>query len=106
MKTRTIHLPVVCGVPGMTLALAITDRAERTLFAAGTVLDADILGRLNKRGIEAAAVLVTDTRNAATIEAELIAARTRTLQIFRGTGTAARDALQAAILDHREASAR
>lgn len=106
MKTRTIHLPVLCVVPGMILALAITDRSERTLFAAGTILDADMLNRLNKRGIESVAVLVTDTRDAAAIEAELVAAKIRVLQIFRGTGTAARDALQAAVLNHREADAR
>ena len=106
MKTRTIHLPVLCVVPGMTLALAITDRTERTLFTAGTVLDADMLNRLNKRGVESVAVLVTDTRDAAAIEEELVVARTRVLHIFRGTGTAARDALQAAVLNHREEGAR
>lgn len=102
MKSRTIHLPILCVVPGMTLASALSDRQGRVLFAAGTVLDAVMLDRLNKRGIESVASHVVDTRDAETITEEVLAAESRVQQIFRGPGSTARDDLQAAILKHRE----
>jgi hypothetical protein len=106
MKLRTIYLPILCVLPGMTLALPITDRAGRTLFAAGTVLDAVMLDRLNKRGIESVAAQVADTRDAATIEEEVRVAAARVQQIFRGHGSATRGALQSVILNYREEGAR
>lgn len=106
MKSRMIHLPILCAAPGMTLALAITDRAGRTLFTAGTVLDAAMLDRLSKRGIESLATLVADTRDAAVIEEEVRSAESRVLQIFRGSGSAARTTLQSVILAHRTEGAR
>jgi hypothetical protein len=86
----------------MTLASALSDRQGRVLFAAGTVLDAVMLDRLNKRGIESVAAHVVDTRDAETITEEVLAAESRVQQIFRGPGSTARDDLQAAILKHRE----
>lgn len=106
MKSRTIHLPILSAAPGMVLALPITDHAGRTLFAAGTELDAETLDRLNKRGVESVAAQVIDTRDAEAVDKELIAAESRVRQIFRGAGSPARDALQAAILRHREENAR
>lgn len=106
MKSRTVHLPILSVEPGMVLALPITDHAGRILFAAGTELDAEMLDRLNKRGVESLAAQVIDTRDAETIDKELIAAESRVRQIFRGAGSPARDALQAAILRHREENAR
>lgn len=102
MKSRTIHLPILSVLPGMVLALPITDHAGRTLFAAGTELDAEMLDRLNKRGVESLAAQVIDTRDAQTTAEEVLAAESRVRKIFRGIGSPARDALQAAILRHRE----
>jgi hypothetical protein len=102
MKSRTIHLPILCVVPGMTLASAVSDRQGRVLFAAGTVLDAVMLDRLHKRGIEAVAAYLIDTRDAETIDEEVLAAESRVQQIFRGPGSGARDDLRAAILAHRK----
>ena len=106
MKSRTIHLPILCVVPGMTLASALSDRQGRVLFAAGTVLDAVMLDRLNKRGIESVAANVVDTRDTATISEEVLAAESRVQQIFRGAGSAAREELQIAVLAYREEGAR
>jgi len=106
MKSRTIHLPILSVVPGMALALPITDHAGRTLFAAGTELDAEMLDRLNKRGVESLAAQIIDARDTETIAQELLAAELRVRKIFRGAGSPARDALQAAILRHREEGAR
>ena len=106
MKSRTIHLPILCVVPGMTLASALSDRQGRVLFAAGTVLDSAMLDRLNKRGIESIAANVMDTRNAETIAEEVLAAEFRVQQIFRGSGSVARESLQAAVLEYREEEAR
>ena len=105
-KSRTIHLPILCVVPGMTLASALSDRQGRVLFAAGTVLDAVMLDRLNKRGIESVAANVVDTRDTATISEEVLAAESRVQQIFRGAGSAAREELQIAVLAYREEGAR
>jgi hypothetical protein len=105
MKSRTIHLPILCVVPGMTLASALTDRAGRTLFAAATVLDAVMLDRLNKRGIESVAVHVVDTRDAETIDAEVRTAETRVRQIFCDSGGTALDVLQDAVLAFRREGA-
>lgn len=106
MKSRTIHLPILSAVPGMVLSLPITDHAGRTLFAAGTELDAEMLDRLNKRGIESLTAQVIDTRDAETIARELQAAESRVRKIFRGAGSPARDALQTAVLRHREEDTR
>lgn len=106
MKLRTIRLPILCAVAGMTLSAAIQDRAGRTLFAAGTVLDEDMLDRLNKRGIESLAVQIVDTRDAATIDEEVCTAQERVRHLFRGSGSSARAALQAALLAFRDASLR
>ena len=106
MKSRIIHLPILSVTPGMVLALPIMDHAGRTLFAAGTELDAEMLDRLNKRGVETLAAQVIDTRDAESIDRELQAAESRVRKIFRGTGSPARDALQAAVLRHREEDTR
>jgi hypothetical protein len=105
MKSRTIHLPILCVVPGMTLAESLLDRQGRILFAAGTILDAVMLDRLNKRGIESLAALITDTRDAGTINQEVLAAESKVLLLFRGPGSEARQALQVAILDYRKTGA-
>lgn len=106
MKSRILHLPIICVESGMTLALAVVDRAGRTLCAAGTVLDTEMLSRLNKRGIESIAVSVIDTRTPEIIAEEIQNAEVRVTHIFRGTGSPARDALQAAILAYRREIAR
>ena len=104
MKTRALCLSPGRVAPGMTLARAVTDREGNTLLAAGAVLDSAMLDRLIRRGVEAMAVLVADTRDADAIASELAAAEARVAYIFRGQGSAARQALHAAILDYRRES--
>ena len=106
MKSRTIFLPPGRVAPGMTLAAAVLDHEHHTLLSAGTVLDTSTLDRLSRRGIEAIAVLLLDTRDAETIARELGDAETRVANIFRGTGSPARDALHAAVLHFRQESIR
>ncbi len=106
MKLRTIRLPILCVVAGMTLAAAVQDRAGRMLFAAGTELDEDMLDRLNKRGIESLAVQIVDTRDAFIIDEEVRTAQERVRYLFRGSGSSARAVLQAELLAYRDASLR
>lgn len=106
MKSRTIFLPPGRVAPGMTLAAQVIDKDGHALLAAGTVLDASILDRLSRRGIEAMAVLLLDTRDEAVIAEELLRVEERIAQIFRGTGSPARNALHAAVLNFRQESTR
>ena len=101
MKTRALCLSPGRVAPGMTLARAVTDREGNTLLAAGAVLDSAMLDRLIRRGVEAMAVLVADTRDADAIASELAAAEARIAYIFRGQGSESRNALQKAVLDYR-----
>ena len=78
-----------------------TDREGNTLLAAGAVIDSAMLDRLIRRGVEAMAVLVADTRDADAIASELAAAEARVAYIFRGQGSESRNALQKAVLDYR-----
>ncbi len=106
MKLRMICLAPGCVAPGMTLASAAMDQEGRVLLAEGTVLDHATLDRLSRRGIEAIAVLVPDTRDAETIAQELRLVESRVAQIFRGSGSAARQELQASVLGYRRESTR
>ena len=101
MKSRIICLAPGRVAPGMALAAAATDREGRVLLAAGAVLDTGMLDRLNRRGVEAVFVHLLDTRNAETIAHELQLAESRVAQIFRGSGSPARQSLQSAILSYR-----
>ena len=106
MKSRTIFLPPGRVAPGMTLAAPVIDKDSHALLAAGAVLDASMLDRLSRRGIEAIAVLLLDTRDEATIANELLSVEARIAQIFRGTGSPAKHALHAAVLNFRQESTR
>lgn len=102
MKYRTITLAPGRVAPGMALAASIVDKDGNALLTTGTVLDAGTLDRLSRRGIEAIAVHLLDTRDAATIAQELQRAEARVAQIFRGSGSAARAQLQATMLHYRQ----
>ena len=106
MKWRTLCFAPARVTPGMELAKAVIDRDGHALLASGTVLDAEILGRLIRRGIESIAVLVQDTRDDQTIAHELRLAEERVETIFRGSGSPARAALHAAVLNFRRESAK
>jgi hypothetical protein len=101
MKVRTLHFAPARVTPGTKLAKAVNDRDGHALLAAGSVLDAEILDRLIRRGVESVAVLVQDTRDEETIATELRLAEERVAAIFRGSGNPARAVLQAAILNYR-----
>jgi len=104
MKLRTLHFAPARVTPGMELAKAITDRDGHALLASGTVLDAEILDRLIRRGVESVAVFVQDTRDEETIANELRLAEERVGAIFRGPGSPARAVLHAAVLSYRRES--
>jgi DNA helicase IV len=102
MKFRTISLAPGRAAAGMILAGAVIDREGHSLLAAGTVLDASIIDRLSRRGIESIAVNVPDTRSPETIAEALRLAEARVALIFRGDGNAARAQLHSAVLHYRQ----
>lgn len=106
MKLRTIFLAPGRVAPGMTLAEPVLDKAGHRLLSSGTILDTVTLDHLSRRGVEAIAVLLPDTRDEETIAKEISAAESRVADIFRGSGSAARDALQSAVLQFRRDSTR
>lgn len=107
MKTRIVCLAPGRVAPGMTLAAAALDRARHALLSAGTVLDAAMLDRLSRRGVEAVTVHVADPRDAETIARELREAEARVALIFRGAGSSpAREELHSAVLHYRRENAR
>lgn len=101
MKSRSIFFAPGRAAPGMTLAKAISDREGHALLAAGTVLTAEILDRLIRRGVQTLCVQVLDARDDETIACELATASNRVATIFRGPGSPARDELRQAILNYR-----
>ena len=101
MKLRTLHFSPARVTPGMELAKAVTDRDGHALLALGTALDAEILDRLIRRGVESVAVLAQDTRDEETIANELRVAEERVEAVFRGSGSPARAELHAAVLKYR-----
>ena len=101
MKSRSIFFAPGRAAPGMTLAKAICDRDGKTLLATGTVLTAEILDRLIRRGVPALCVQVLDARDDETIASELATASARVEAIFRGPGSSAREELHQAILNYR-----
>ena len=100
-RYRSICLAPGRAAPGITRARTIADREGNTLLIAGTVLDHSMLERLTRRGVNAISVLIPDTRDANAIAAEQHAIRSRIETIFRGSGSPAREALRAAVLDFR-----
>lgn len=104
MKLRTLYFAPARVTPGMLLAKAITDRDGHALLAVGAVLDEEVLDRLIRRGVESVAVLVQDHRDEETIATELKLAEERVDVIFRGSGSAARAELRAAVLNFRRES--
>ncbi len=102
MKSRNIFFAPGRAAPGMTLAKAIADRDGNTLLAAGTVLTAEILDRLIRRGVQTLCAQVLDARDDETIAGELATANARVATIFRGPGSAARDELRQVILSYRQ----
>lgn len=106
MKMRTVCLAPSRAAPGMTLAAAATDHEGHVLLTAGTVIEAEMLDRLVRRGVECIVVEVVDTRDAASIAAEVASVEARIAHIFRGPGSPARQALHEAVLAFRQECAR
>lgn len=101
MKSRTVCFSPGCIAPGMTLAKPVIDRDGKTLLAADTDLDLETIDRLIRRGVETVWIQVLDTRDEQTIADDLATAQSRIERIFRGTGSAARQALRAAVMQYR-----
>ena len=106
MKSRTLYFPPGGIAPGMTLAKTIVDHDGHALLTEGTVLTLKMLDRLIRRGIEAVAVAVIDTRDDETIARELETSESRVNSIFRGPGSPARERLRATILNYRQECAK
>ena len=101
MRMRNVCLAPGLVTPGMTLAKAVNGRDGQPLLAAGAELDANVLERLIRRGVEIVWVAIPDERDDETIALELRAAEARIETIFRGQNSPARSALRQAILDYR-----
>lgn len=101
MKTRSLCFAPGRVIPGMALAAPVVGHDGHTLLAAGTALDAEMLDRLIRRGVETVHVLVVDARDEATIALEVRAAEARVTDIFRQPGSLARQALQESVLAFR-----
>lgn len=106
MKNRTLYFPPGGIAPGMTLAKTIVDRDGHALLTAGTVLTTEMLDRLIRRGVEAIAIAVIDTRDDETIARELETSAARVDKIFRGAGSLAREQLRTTILNYRRECAK
>ena len=104
MKTRIVCLAPGRVPAGAALARTITDRSGHTLLAAGAPLDASVLDRLSRRGVEALCVEMPDQRDAGEIEKELREAEARVTHIFRGPGSATREMLRSLVLAFRQES--
>ena len=104
MKMRNVCLSPGLVTPGMTLTNAVNGRDGSQLLAAGTELEAEILERLIRRGVETVWVETRDDRDEQTIAMELHNAEERVATIFRGPGSPARQELQAVVLNYRRES--
>lgn len=104
MKMRNVCLSPGLVAPGMTLANPVNGHDGQPLLAAGAELDADMLERLIRRGVEAIWVATPDDRDTDTIALELRNAEARITTIFRGPGSPAREALRRAIQEYRQES--
>lgn len=105
MKTRIVCLPPGQLQPGMTVASPVTGAQGGVLLAAGAELDDHALAQLRRRNIEFVTVSVPDSRDEASIAHDLEAATTRVDFIFRGDGSACRQALRQTILSYRRKQA-
>lgn len=88
--------------PGMHLHRDVRLPDGRVLLPAGSVLDADMIARLQQRGIEYLHVAVPDPRSPAEVAAEAAALARRVEFIFRGESTAARLSLQQIVQGYRQ----
>lgn len=98
MKSRSMCCAPGRVIPGMALAAPVVDHEGHTLLAAATVLDAEMLDRLIRRGVETVSVLVLDARDEETIARDVRAAEARVAHIFRAPGSAARETLRECVL--------
>ena len=104
MKMRNVCLAPGLVTPGMTLTSSVSGRDGLPLLSAGTTLDADMLERLIRRGVEIVWVEIPDLRDEQTIAIELRNAETRLATIFRGPGSPARAALHQVVSNYRRDS--
>ncbi|MDR2451313.1 MAG: hypothetical protein LBE85_05970 [Candidatus Accumulibacter sp.] len=105
-KQRILCFAPGRAAPGMVLAKPVADREGAVLLAAETVLAADVLERLVRRGVETISVRVLDQRDEEAIARELVDIRARIDTIFRGPGSDARNQLRDSVLAYRIESAR
>ena len=101
MAERSVCISTLGLKPGAHLAQAVRRADGALLLPAGTELDVDQLRQLIQRGIEFVHIVKEETRDAAQIERDIVAAEARVAHLFRGGGSAAHGALAAVIFDYR-----
>lgn len=105
MTQKEICLTPQRVVPGARLARAAKRADGNLLLTAGTELDRDHLAQLVERGIEFVYIEAHDTRDEATISADVAAATERVDRLFLGSGSESRTALHKAIARYRRQGA-
>lgn len=101
MTQRVLCLTPVRIRPGMTLARPAVRPDGQVLLPAGTVLTEEHLQHLMARGVEYLAVSSEETRDEATIAAEVEAVAARVDYLFRGPGSEGRRELQDVVRTYR-----
>lgn len=105
MKTRIVCMPPGQLAAGMIVAAPVNGPQGAVLLAAGAALDDHSLEQLRRRGVSFVCVSLVDSRNEDTIASEVAAAEARVGYIFRGEGSASRQALHQTLLNYRRKQA-
>lgn len=105
MTEREVCVATQALSPGARLAQPVRRAGGAVLLHAGAVIDVDQLRLLIQRGIDSVYVRQEETRDAEQIERDIAVAKARVTHLFRGDGSAARQALGVAIADYRRQGA-
>lgn len=104
MTDRVVCVATQALGAGARLARPVSRANGAVLLHAGAVIDTDQLRLLIQRGIDSVYVLQEDPRDEVQILRDLGAALERVAHLFRGEGSAARQALAETIAEYRRQS--
>ncbi|MCF8178776.1 MAG: hypothetical protein K9J74_09735 [Sulfuritalea sp.] len=104
MKDREVCIATQALAAGARLAKPVSRANGAVLLHAGAVNDADQLRLLIQRGIDSVYVLQEDLRDEEETHRDVGNALGRVAHLFRGEGSAARQALAETIADYRRQS--
>jgi hypothetical protein len=105
LADRIVCMSTLSLKPGACLAQDVRRADGALLLPAGAQVDVDQLRQLIQRGIEYVQVLEEETRDAAQIERDILAAEERVAYLFRGDGSTAHGELAAVIAGYRRQAA-